>query len=70
MLNNLQTKVTIGGVPTSAVRISYTGELGWELYHPREHTGKLYEHLLDIGHKHGNKIPLILNQKYEEMFCK
>ena len=29
--------MTIGGVPVLAVRLSYVGELGWELYVPWEH---------------------------------
>lgn len=29
------------------------GELGWELYHPAQHTLPLYRALLDAGHEFG-----------------
>ncbi|XP_077988921.1 dimethylglycine dehydrogenase, mitochondrial-like [Glandiceps talaboti] len=45
--------LTVGGVPVLAIRISYTGELGYEMYHDREHTGKLYETLLAAGEPYG-----------------
>lgn len=41
--------IDIVGVPVRAIRISYTGELGWELYHKKEDTRKLYEALLEVG---------------------
>ncbi|XP_078368879.1 dimethylglycine dehydrogenase, mitochondrial-like [Oculina patagonica] len=43
----------LAGVPVRAMRISYTGELGWELYHKNEHTAELYEALLKAGEKFG-----------------
>lgn len=46
-------EVDLAGVKTTAMRISYTGELGWELYHPREQTGQLYEALLHHGEPFG-----------------
>ncbi|XP_042241265.1 dimethylglycine dehydrogenase, mitochondrial-like isoform X2 [Homarus americanus] len=46
-------EVTLAGVKTTALRLSYTGELGWELYHPRSETGHLYEALLDHGREFG-----------------
>lgn len=46
-------EVNLAGIDLLAMRLSYTGELGWELYHPRAHTAKLYEALLDAGHEHG-----------------
>ncbi|KAG1709816.1 Dimethylglycine dehydrogenase, mitochondrial [Nymphon striatum] len=45
--------IDIAGVKTKAMRISYTGELGWELYHTKENTKKLYEALLDAGKEFG-----------------
>lgn len=39
----------LGTVPTTAIRISYTGELGWELYHNQEDTLNLYETLMNAG---------------------
>lgn len=46
-------EVTLAGVEMLAMRLSYTGELGWELYHPCTHSAKLYEALLDAGKEHG-----------------
>ncbi|XP_014680739.1 PREDICTED: dimethylglycine dehydrogenase, mitochondrial-like isoform X3 [Priapulus caudatus] len=45
-------RMSVAGIPVTAIRISYTGELGWELYHSREDTLKLYEALLAAGAKH------------------
>ncbi|CAM1318819.1 DMGDH (predicted) [Pycnogonum litorale] len=45
--------IDVGGVKTTAMRLSYTGELGWELYHKKEDTKKLYEILLDAGQEFG-----------------
>ncbi len=36
-----------------ASRISYVGELGWELYVPMEHAAQLWDTLLDAGAPHG-----------------
>lgn len=41
--------IDLAGIPVRAMRISYTGELGWELYHKNEHTAELYEALLKAG---------------------
>ncbi|CAH2297270.1 dimethylglycine dehydrogenase, mitochondrial [Pelobates cultripes] len=46
-------KISIAGLPVTAIRISYTGELGWELYHRREDTLKLYNSIMDAGQEHG-----------------
>ncbi|CAH3022869.1 unnamed protein product [Porites evermanni] len=43
----------IAGLPVRAMRISYTGELGWELYHKNEYTAELYEALLKAGEEFG-----------------
>ncbi len=45
--------INIGGVPVDAIRISYTGELGWEFYHRSEDTAKLYDALLEAGKPFG-----------------
>lgn len=42
-------KIDVAGVPVTALRISYTGELGWELYHDRNDTPRLYNALLEAG---------------------
>jgi heterotetrameric sarcosine oxidase gamma subunit len=46
-------KLTIGGVPAWAMRISYVGELGWEIYTPMEHGLKLWDTLWEAGQPHG-----------------
>ncbi|XP_004586372.2 dimethylglycine dehydrogenase, mitochondrial isoform X2 [Ochotona princeps] len=46
----LQTKqLQIAGIPVTAIRISYTGELGWELFHRREESSALYHAIMDAG---------------------
>ena len=39
----------IGGVSFLAIRISYTGELGWELYPAMEDMGRVYREIRDQG---------------------
>nr|XP_042906993.1 dimethylglycine dehydrogenase, mitochondrial isoform X2 [Parasteatoda tepidariorum] len=46
-------EMQIGGIRVTAIRISYTGELGWELYHNSEDTAQLYESLLESGEEFG-----------------
>ena len=36
-------QIKIGGQSVHAVRITYTGELGWELYIPRQSVSAVYE---------------------------
>ncbi len=45
--------VTIGGVPALAIRLSYVGELGWELYVPWDRGADLWEALWEAGRPHG-----------------
>ena len=40
---------TVGGVDCIAIRISYTGELGWELYPNMENMEKMYRDIPDKG---------------------
>lgn len=42
-------RMSVSGIPVTAMRVSYTGELGWELYHDRKHTAALYNQLLRFG---------------------
>ncbi len=42
----------IGQVPVRAMRISYVGELGWELYTPYEYGHRLWTLLWQAGQKH------------------
>jgi dimethylglycine dehydrogenase len=45
--------IRIGGVDVYAMRISYLGELGWELHHPIENLVDLYGALIAAGEDHG-----------------
>ena len=45
--------ITIADIPTMAFRISYVGELGWELYVPRESGLKLWDTLWAAGKEFG-----------------
>lgn len=40
---------TIAGIDAIGLRVSFTGDLGWEVYVPTESQLKLYEALLDTG---------------------
>jgi glycine cleavage system aminomethyltransferase T/glycine/D-amino acid oxidase-like deaminating enzyme len=44
--------IEIGTLQVLASRISYVGELGWELYIPMEQGGKLWDLLWEAGSKH------------------
>jgi glycine cleavage system aminomethyltransferase T len=46
-------EVTVGDVPCLAVRITYVGELGWELYAPMEFGATLFDTLMQAGAPHG-----------------
>jgi len=46
-------RVEVDGVAVLASRISYVGELGWELYVPMEQGARLWRLLLDAGRPHG-----------------
>ena len=45
--------LTIDGISIYALRVSYVGELGWELYHPMESMDKLCSLLEDAGEEYG-----------------
>ena len=45
--------ISIGAVPVLAVRVTYVGELGWELYCPTEYGLTLWDALWDAGAAHG-----------------
>jgi 4-methylaminobutanoate oxidase (formaldehyde-forming) len=44
--------MSVGAVPTIALRVTYVGELGWELYCPTEYGGALWDALWDAGAEH------------------
>jgi dimethylglycine dehydrogenase len=39
-----------------AIRVAYTGELGWELHHPIEMQTHLWDRLIEAGEAHGLKL--------------
>jgi glycine cleavage system aminomethyltransferase T/glycine/D-amino acid oxidase-like deaminating enzyme len=45
--------VSVAGVPTRALRVTYVGELGWELYCPTEYGAELWRALWEAGQPHG-----------------
>ena len=45
--------ITVAGVPLLALRLSFTGELAYELHAPNEQLGVLWDALWDAGQKHG-----------------
>jgi glycine cleavage system aminomethyltransferase T/glycine/D-amino acid oxidase-like deaminating enzyme len=46
-------KAYIGTVPVTALRLSYIGELGWELYTTADLGAKLWDTLWEAGQRHG-----------------
>jgi 4-methylaminobutanoate oxidase (formaldehyde-forming) len=45
--------ITIGGAPLMALRLTYVGELGWELHVPSEHALAVYRRLKAAGVAYG-----------------
>ena len=48
-------RIELGMCTVNAIRVAYTGELGWELHHPIEMQRYLWDLLLAAGEKHGMK---------------
>jgi len=48
--------IELGMCPVRAIRVAYTGELGWELHHPIEMQNYLFDLLEKAGEKHGMKL--------------
>ena len=46
-------EITVGSVPLVALRVTYVGELGWELYAPTEYGRALWTALWDAGRPYG-----------------
>jgi 4-methylaminobutanoate oxidase (formaldehyde-forming) len=46
-------QVSVGSVPCLAVRVTYVGELGWELYCPTEFGRRLWDTIWAAGAEHG-----------------
>ncbi|WP_171230412.1 FAD-dependent oxidoreductase [Ruegeria sp. HKCCA4008] len=45
--------IGIAGCPVKALRVTYVGELGWELHLPVEYAQTVYDALMEAGHPHG-----------------
>ena len=46
-------ELAVGPVPCLALRVTYVGELGWELYCPTEFGLALWDALWEAGREHG-----------------
>jgi 4-methylaminobutanoate oxidase (formaldehyde-forming) len=46
-------ELTVADVPVRALRVTYVGELGWELYCPTEYGAGLWRTLWEAGREHG-----------------
>jgi 4-methylaminobutanoate oxidase (formaldehyde-forming) len=46
-------EINVGAVPCLAVRVTFVGELGWELYCPSEFAVGLWDSLMAAGQPHG-----------------
>jgi 4-methylaminobutanoate oxidase (formaldehyde-forming) len=46
-------ELTVADVPVRALRVTYVGELGWELYCPTEYGAALWRCLWEAGEPHG-----------------
>ena len=49
-------QIELGMCPVNAIRVAYTGELGWELHHPIEMQNYLFDLLEKAGEKHAMKL--------------
>ena len=46
-------RITVAGAPVLALRVTYVGELGWELHIPVEFAASVYDALMEGGRPHG-----------------
>ena len=49
-------RIELGMCPVNAIRVAYTGELGWELHHPIEMQNYLFDQIMQAGEPHGLKL--------------
>jgi len=49
-------RIELGMCPVNAIRVAYTGELGWELHHPMEMQNYLFDLLEKAGEPFGMKL--------------
>ncbi len=47
---------TVGMAPVRLMRVSYVGELGWEIHHPIEYHNHIFDLLEEAGRPHGMKL--------------
>ena len=48
--------IELGMCPVNAIRVAYTGELGWELHHPIEMQNYLFDQLVKVGQNYDLKL--------------
>ena len=48
--------IELGMCPVNAIRVAYTGELGWELHHPVEMQNHLFDLIGEAGKNHGLRL--------------
>ncbi|MBM3565107.1 MAG: FAD-dependent oxidoreductase [Alphaproteobacteria bacterium] len=46
----------IAGVKARGLRVTYVGELGWELHIPKAHAERIFDALIAVGKSHGLKL--------------
>jgi 4-methylaminobutanoate oxidase (formaldehyde-forming) len=46
-------RISVAGAPVLALRVTYVGELGWELHIPIEFVATVYDALMEAGREHG-----------------
>jgi 4-methylaminobutanoate oxidase (formaldehyde-forming) len=46
-------ELAVGGVPVRALRVTFVGEAGWELYCPTEYGAGLWDTVWEAGREHG-----------------
>ena len=46
-------EISVSGIPVRALRVSYVGELGWELHCPMPRLAELHDALMQAGGPHG-----------------
>jgi dimethylglycine dehydrogenase len=49
-------KIELKMCPVHAIRVAYTGELGWELHHPMEMQNYLFDQIMAAGETYGLKL--------------
>lgn len=45
--------IELAGIPVQAIRISYSGELGWEIYVDQKNMAAVYQAIMEAGKDHG-----------------